>query len=829
VLPSHLVRRPLTGLLLLHLLASSPAHALGWPDARERIERDLAAPDAALRLQATEKLESLGSLRATPLLLRALADSEPTVRVAAAEAAVRMRTKGATELVIPWLGEHDSALRIAACEVARALPDPRAVAPLARALSDADGGVRAGAAEALGFQASADAVAPLLGKLDDSSPAVRVEIARALARLGDRRAVVPLIGKVEDSVADVRQAIAKSLAELGDPRAASAIVLQLRDNSTEVKVVALGALGRLHGDGAIEAIATLVTERNAPVRHAALATLGALAKAGSSDALRVLVGRLGQDDDVAGDLEPNALRDALVAAGDAAVPPLRSALKGGASAAATASAGWILGALHARSAGPDVIAALRRGTLSTAAALHALAGVGTPDDLPVVLELVADDNPSVRREALAAARVLIDPSHPDGRAVEPLVAVTESSKLTPAERILVIDLLGRTGARRAAPLLQGLVGSRDPAVKLAALDALASLGPAGADASLLALVPDPDPVIRLHAALALSASGGEVARDGLLTLLTTGTGVDRATALTALGGVLTRAPSDRACRLLQAELDLATGAERDATLLALGSAAPLHTLTELVRLGDADDRRTLTTALAARDDARPALRALLSDADAGVRAEAAWSLGSRAGADAVEALLGVARRKSSTSDDDAAVDASGAIARIAGRTHAEAATAGLCELARDARALVRANALTGLSLARARCGDGSTERAALSDASDRARSAAARAIGSSPRSDAEKEALARCAATDRSGAVADVCAHPPDAPTGAPRPTLAYVETAPRSDPRPLAHYLVELADGVLRAGTTDRRGAFFDPLAPDGALKLHAAVSFDR
>ena len=57
---------------------------------------------------------------------------------------------------------------------------------------------------------------------------------------------------------------------------------------------------------------------------------------------------------------------------------------------------------------------------------------------------------------------------------------------------------------------------------------------------------------------------------------------------------------------------------------------------------------------------------------------------------------------------DAAIDATGAIAHIAGRTHATEATTALCALVRDSRALVRANALAGLALDGARCGTGSS-------------------------------------------------------------------------------------------------------------------------
>jgi hypothetical protein len=39
--------------------------------------------------------------------------------------------------------------------------------------------------------------------------------------------------------------------------------------------------------------------------------------------------------------------------------------------------------------------------------------------------------------------------------------------------------------------------------------------------------------------------------------------------------------------------------------------------------------------------------------------------------------------------------------------------------------------------------------------------------------------------------------------------------------PRPGAPYALLLPDGLLRAGTTDRRGAVFDPRTPEGFVTL--------
>ncbi len=107
----------------------------------------------------------------------------------------------------------------------------------------------------------------------------------------------------------------------------------------------------------------------------------------------------------------------------------------------------MLGEVHATGEAAAIVAAMRRGALPTAAALHALAGAGTAAEVPVVLEFVADPRPAVRDEAIGAATALLDPLHPDGRAVEPLAAALRDSRPSPAQRARIATLLGRTGLR----------------------------------------------------------------------------------------------------------------------------------------------------------------------------------------------------------------------------------------------------------------------------------------------------------------------------------------------------------------------------------------------
>jgi cellulose synthase operon protein C len=824
------VPRPFASTLALVIAMSAPAWGLVWPDQAERVERDMSAADPATRRAAAREIRALGPGRGTSVAIAALDDPDDEVRLLAAEAAIRLRAEGATDIVVSWLNAREPRLRREACEVARALPSPRAVAPLGRTLGDPDPEVRAAAAEALGHQASPDAVPPLLGRLDDPAPAVRIEIVSALARLGDGRAVVPLVGKVEDSSPDVRQAVARALGDLADPRAWSALVLSLRDQSIDVRRETLAALGRMHASDAVDAITSFATDRTPALRLAALEALGRIA---TPDAVRVLLAVIGTGDDGSGSLERTPLRDALVASGPAVVTPLCALLAGSPSPQAATSAAWVLGELHARSGIPSIVSAMRRGALPTAAALRALAGAGTGAQVPVVLEFVADPSPVVRAQALAAAMALLDPVQPDGRAVEPLAAALRDARSSAEDRVRIATLLGRTGAPRAAALLMDLARAKDASLRLAAIDALGTLGPAdgplaqardpGLSDALLEALESPDAVVRLHAAIALSEAGTSRARDVLLSKLDGGDEVDRAAVLTALGGVLTRAPSEASVAKLVSAFGLAAGPERDAIMVALGLAAlpsAVRALGRCARSEEREDRRTVAAMCAAHagDPARVAIaRSLLSDADPSVRAEAAWSLGTIGDAADFARLETVAR----ATDVGAAANATAALGRLAARLHAgEAASRVLCPVLADPRPYVRANALAGLGLARARCQDGSRERALLiDDPRDEVRAAAALAVAQRS-SDADSLALNRCAHGDPSANVAAHC-RSRGAPEGRTHATLVYVIPEGSNAPHPGAPYAILFADGTVRSGTADRRGALFDPVAPEGDVTL--------
>ena len=808
---------------------ATPAHALSWPDVADRVEKNLASPDASARRAAAAELATLGGPRASALAMRALVDVDVEVRIAAADAALRLDLSAATDVVLPWLGDRESRLRVKACEVARALPSEHGPALLGRALADAEASVRAAAADALGGSGSPEAVPPLLGKLDDASPVVRARVIRALAQLADSRAVIPLVGKVQDSVGDVRREVARALGELGDTRASQALLLQLRDNLPEVRIDAIAALGRLRSSDAVDALAPLSTDRNPALRMAAIAALGRI---GTAEAVRALVANLGRAEDASGGLDATPVREALVNAGPTALVAMRELLAGPVAASIATSAAWVLGALRASQESGALISAMRRGALPPAACLRALSQTGSDAALPIVLEFIGDPNPAHRAEAARAAALLLRPESPDGRAFEPIENAQRDPHLSSEERASLVVLLGRTGAARAAATLGGLARSQDSAVRRAAIDALTDLGAAAATQSdvLVELVNDPDSTIRLRGAIALAAAGGSRERDMLTRQLIEPEEHDRAALLIALGGILSREPGDAAVRTLVGTLDAAAGAQRDASLAAIARAKNGSARAALARSAaseDAAERRMVASILSAQApaDVMPLAVALASDSDATVRAEAAWTLGSLGSAAAATKLTALTR----DANVDVSANAAAALGRLAARDRSPgAARLTLCPLLGSAAtpANARANALVGLALAHARCeGTAKLELRALRHEAEVVRAAAARALRTDPSPD-DLRALAQCVTNDRSARVARRCSEGPRASGSASAAVTVYVTGESGTVPQPGAAFLLEMSDGMLHAGTTDRRGAVTDPMAPAGELVLRRSAA---
>ncbi len=831
------------------------AEGFVWPSAPARIAHVLRAGDASERIAAAKQIAELEGAVAEPLLRAALVDLEPDVRIAAAQAAAQVRSRASAQTVVAWLTDPDARVRLAACEVLRAAPVASAFGALARVLSDPDPTVRMAGASALATSGATEATGALLGHIDDPAPQVRLAVADALAQIGDVAAAIPLLGKVSDPAPEVRRSVARALGELGEPRAASALVLAVRDQVAQVRIEAVTALGRLRAAEAVLSIAPLLEEReSSDVRAAALAALGHI---GTQGAIRLLIKALATDDVHS---DASTVRTALRRSGPNAKPALLDALRSyvpgiAAGAALTLGPMGVTGeGTHTPSGsgggeGPAIVEAIRRGNVPPEPGLRALALLGDPNTVPVVLEFLGHSSPTIRRQAMLALEVLLEPSRHDGRAVEPLAAMLRRAQLTLEERESLVRALGRTGAPRALATLVPLCGPRQRlSLRLAALDALGAIGPAGQDATLLDALQDADAAVRTRAAFALSLTAASTTVSTLLSRLVEAPAQDRIAVGVALSGALSRSVEARVVERIRGLVSTVGDRERDALIEGLGRMRGAESGAALAQIAagarDAADRCKAAEALANRADRGLALRALLDDPDANVRAQAAWSWAAggasregpradeanrRSPADLRDSLdrvlpLMKAPEPDVATNATASVYALGLELAVAGEGPAgQRAAEALCRAMRDSHAYVRVNALVGLAGLHQRCTDGRFERDVLAnDPVDLARMAAARLLASVPLSAADSRALLRCVGTDRSGSVARVCRDPLPAakPSGA-SPLIIFVVPDGSTKPEPRAPFALLRSDGLVRAGVADRRGALFEEREPKGTVRL--------
>jgi HEAT repeat protein len=814
------VRRPTFALIGFLCCLSLPARAVLWPSTVQRIERELHAPEVDVRRRAAQTLRDLPESAGARLARAALDDSDVDVRLTALDACLGLGVPELGDHLVPWLTDAERRLRLAAAEALAESPTPRAVPSLGRALGDADPGVRSAAANALGKSAAPEAVLALLGHLDDSAPEVRRDVARALGELGDARAVVPLIGKIQDARPIVREGVAEALAQLGDARAVSALVLSLHDADDTVRVAALDALSRIAEPSAVSSISSLLRTSSESVRSAALQ---ALSQIHSPAALKALVDELGPDD-------PGRPRAEVVTAlgrvGSAALPVLQACLNAESDPDRVDGCALAVGQTRDAAGAPALRDALGRGALRPLAALQALAELRVADSLPTVLEYLSDADVLVRRAALVAAKALLDPRHPDGRAVEPIARALSKARDQRVEQGDLLELLGQTGSPRAVSTLLPFAGPGDDVlVRARALSALGFLGEAGQVPTLLAALDDDSGGVRLAAALALGRLPLAGRAAGLLARLQHSPEQDRDLLTLALGGLVSHTQDASVVAGLEKSLESARGGERDSLLELLGRVplpAAVASLARVVsRSGLAADRAKFAEALAAHPAERTRLVALLPDPSAPVRANAAWSLGEIG----IVADLPALAHTSTDADANVAGDALEALARVAARQH-ERISAQVCPRISDPRPLLRALALRALRVAGERCEHGEELAALNRDRVDFVRQSAAVLVRDVPRSNADAEALTRARDHDPSGAVAAECdARSPAPPDGA-DPTVIVVIPAGEDLPVPAQPFALLRADGLVRLGVSDRRGHVFEFAAPHGALSLVESAS---
>jgi HEAT repeat protein len=542
----------------------------GEPGALELLGPLVADADANVRVAALEALGAIGSLRvddARSLLVSRLDQGAALETLAALESLVMIGAGLPFATVEPWL--NDALLGRAALALAAQSGDPRAAPPLVAALLS--GG-------------DPEVVCALSDYVNASEIARRAALSE-LARTGDRAEKV-LLERLQARDADVEPARAalSVVGALGIAAAAEACVGWLSDarcyaeadqalfllgaaaipallrgtaaGENETAAACLDLLGRLPAEAVTaDARRALTSALSAPSPDVARAALGALTRVGDADCLPALL-RLLEDPALVSTVEP-ALSAISQRHPDRALSFVQFSSPQGPLAHAAA---LVIAALSPRAKlpsfdGVDLTAFLVRLLMSTSfeqrrAALVALAELGPAEALDPVRFALADEEQSVRAEAVRTLGRLKDKDQSSVGVPALLEVVAEARD--PVLLLAALRALGESSDPRALSVLGPLVRSTDARVAVAAVEALSRHAdprrlsslfdglhhaePEVVKASMLAIAAEPDPRVTVHLGACLDQQAWDVRR--------------------LAADLLGRAPSEASAALLRARLSV---------------------------------------------------------------------------------------------------------------------------------------------------------------------------------------------------------------------------------------------------------------------------------
>ena len=855
----------LLGLLLL----IAPSFGFEWPGRVERIRHALERVEPRERKELVRELGHYPAAAVENALLFALEDGDLEVRLEAADAAGRVRLKAGVPILMDWLDDKEALARRAAVTALGRIREPRAQAALVRALGDASAEVRRAAVEALrelGEVSTSEVVVPIAGRLDDLDLSVRVTAIEALSALHDARALVPLLGAALDASAELRALALGALGALGDAQALPALTRALADEVDDVRLAAAAALGQLGDPGAVRPLRAALTGAELRVAQAIITALGRIDDDGARAALNEQLSSTGLRGAAADALQQQAAQlareiaanqapprsagavapqDAAAAASaDALISGLTGAVDGGgdgenALAAATALAEVARVLPLAGPALERTLAALPAADAPIAAQLmRALGASAAPNALMVLVERLAQSEGEALGAVLAGLREYVERAEPDGRAADPLLEALP--RAAPAQRLVIVELLGKVRATRAVATLAPLLEHADGELRRVTAEALAAIVSTTAAPALLQALDHDAAATRFAAAEALASVADAKTVRRLLERVISPTPGDMHALLIPVGPALARLASGRALTpaLAKSAEDVLTALIRgddDAlavrALDATGQWAPVDKALPMLSYAlrsRASLRRAAATAAAFKlpaDKVRPIARYIMTQGSVREKTAALATLGEVGDHRDLKAIFKVAKKEH--------WPVPGAVAhtlyRLArrGMLRAFADKPDLCALGASREPYVRANvAATMAALALDSCGAEGPDPLRWLDPqhAPAVRVAAARwtqAARAAGRVDAVEatRALERCASTDIEESVRAACAG-----AGPSKDSTAVASYVYDTDGVTLLHnglYALRLSDGAVRVGYADANGLVRVPAAPLGEVRL--------
>ena len=449
-------------------------------------------------------LTALG-VPAIPTIMRALAAPEAEVRLIATQAVAEI---GGPSAVVPlgsMLTDNSVAVRRVAADALRGSADERVLPQVAAALGDEDWRVYHAARDALA-SVGTPAIPVLIDALGDENPRVSSMAQQALARIG--AATLPALKVALTSPSEVRAHWAAiAMGEIGYDAVDYALqVLKDRTWPVTARAQAAAALGRTGAGDAVEPLMEALRNQEPQVQTAAINALSRLADERATEALvSALLSRSERVRDAAMDVLPNwrlgdveqellkvtraddvdAQRRASVLLAElttmAAHELLEDVVAVGEVGRATTPVD--LKILEATAGDPRAQPELRR------RALRALGYAGDTGNLPALLDLVKPRHDYAGPAALAVARIgsrataeTLPGLRPElgqaGKALIDLMFATPDDEL----RARVAAALSIMGDEPVRPLIQRLEGAATShELKLWTIATLGAIGKASTD------------------------------------------------------------------------------------------------------------------------------------------------------------------------------------------------------------------------------------------------------------------------------------------------------------------------------------------------------------
>ena len=481
-------------------------------DVTDRLERELSTPilealsdeDWRVRREAVREVSERAAPEAIAALLSSVVENHhnPSLLNSALQvlAATDVDTR---ETLFELLQAADPDLRMQAALALGEQQDIRAAGALIKALQDEDTNVRYHAIEALGKLKATDAVDALVEIVESRDFFLAFAALEALAKIGDARIAPRMVPLLEDEL--LREPAINLLGQLGDESAIAPLTSLLNTPTapTDLIAEALAALSdryeQQYREGAY--IADLTSREISPtgiqnlldaletpgkenLRSIAL-VLGWLKRSGVDRALTRLMGRI--------DLR-NEIIEALVRHGPATLDLLMAQLSAE-DLEVRRSAVVALGRIGDSTATTALVKTLGDESLTIDAA-NALAEIGDPKAVDGLLNLIGNDDASIRQAAVSALNSVIEPSMSER--IIPLLHDPD-----PNVRESAVKIAGYFGYPDAAGALLELSHDANERVRCAAIEHLPYVEDERAFEILVEAIKAESPDVRAAAARAL--------------------------------------------------------------------------------------------------------------------------------------------------------------------------------------------------------------------------------------------------------------------------------------------------------------------------------------